>query len=165
MATFLEFIYVYLCMYIYVPIYNNIFRFLVQHARQGVQWSKKRGFFKIPTEKDKTRVQEKTRVSIECLKSHANKVAGDNQYVNKSTYKRIFICFHFRIGICLCSNFKIKQINQLHAVFCTQQGRQREPSVKTLRSPLSAEFQRQGVLSGRTQRRSCPRQQTEEMEI
>ena len=28
---------------------------------------------------------------------------------------------------------------QLHAVFRTQQGRQREPSVKTLRSPLSAE--------------------------
>ena len=30
--------------------------------------------------------------------------------------------------------------NQLHAVSCTQQGRQREPSDKTLRSPLSAEL-------------------------
>ena len=30
--------------------------------------------------------------------------------------------------------------NQVHAVSRTQQGRQREPSVKTLRSPLSAEF-------------------------
>ena len=38
---------------------------------------------------------------------------------------------------------------QLHAVSRTQQGRQREPSVKTLRSQLSAEF---CVLSGRTQR-------------
>ena len=41
---------------------------------------------------------------------------------------------------------------QLHAVSRTQQGRQREPSVKTLRSPLSAEFWRHCVLSGRTQR-------------
>ena len=31
-------------------------------------------------------------------------------------------------------------INQLHAVSRIQQGRQREPSIKTLRSPLSAEF-------------------------
>ena len=43
----------------------------------------------------------------------------------------------------------IKSINQLHAVSRTQRGRQREPSVKTLRSPLSAE-----VWSGRTQRRA-----------
>ena len=48
--------------------------------------------------------------------------------------------------------FNIK-INQLHAVSRTQQGRQREPSVKTLRSPLFAEFWRHCVLSGRTQRR------------
>ena len=34
----------------------------------------------------------------------------------------------------------LKKINQLHAVSRTQQGRQREPSVKTLRSPLSANF-------------------------
>ena len=34
---------------------------------------------------------------------------------------------------------KLKKIlNQLHAVFGTQRGRQREPSVKTLRSPLEA---------------------------
>ena len=44
--------------------------------------------------------------------------------------------------------------NHLHPVFCTQQGRQREPSVKTLRSPLSAEFWSHCVLSGRTQRRA-----------
>ena len=40
-------------------------------------------------------------------------------------------------------NLRIKsKLNQLHAVPRTQQGRQREPSVKTLRSPLSAEFWR-----------------------
>ena len=44
--------------------------------------------------------------------------------------------------------------NQLHAVSRTQQGRQREPIVKTLRSPLSAEFWRHCMLSDRTQRRA-----------
>ena len=55
--------------------------------------------------------------------------------------------------------------NQLHAVSRTQQGRQREPSVETLRYPLSAEFWRHCVLSDRTQRRALPRHQSEEMEI
>ena len=51
-------------------------------------------------------------------------------------------------------NIKIKlKLNQLHAVSRTEQGRQ-EPSVKTLRSQLSAEFWRHCVLSGRTQRRA-----------
>ena len=45
------------------------------------------------------------------------------------------------------------KINQLHTVYRTLQGRQRAPSVKTLRSPLSVEFWRNCVLSGRTQRR------------
>ena len=45
---------------------------------------------------------------------------------------------------------------QLHAVSRTQQGRQREPSVKTLCFPLSAKFWRHCVLSGRTQHRDCP---------
>ena len=40
-----------------------------------------------------------------------------------------------------------------------------EPSVKTLRSPFSAEFWRHCVLSGRTQNRDLPRHQSEEMEI
>ena len=44
-------------------------------------------------------------------------------------------------------------------------GRQREPSVKSLRSPLSAEYWRHCLLSGRTQRRALPRHQSEEMEI
>ena len=48
------------------------------------------------------------------------------------------------------TNFKSKS-NQLHAVSRAQQGRQKDPSVKTLRSPLFAEFWRQCVLSGRTQ--------------
>ena len=52
-------------------------------------------------------------------------------------------------------------LNQLHAVSRTRQGRQREPSVKILRSPLSAEFWRHCVLSGSTQRRA-PRHQSEE---
>ena len=37
--------------------------------------------------------------------------------------------------------FKNKKYNQLHAVSRTWQGRQREPSIKTLRSPLSAELE------------------------
>ena len=44
----------------------------------------------------------------------------------------------------------INEQNQLHAVSCTQQGRQREPNVKTLRSPLSAEFWRHCMLRGGT---------------
>ena len=52
-----------------------------------------------------------------------------------------------------------------HAVSRTLQDRQREPSVKPLRTPLSAEFWKHCVLSGRTQRRACPRHQREEMEI
>ena len=55
--------------------------------------------------------------------------------------------------------------NQIHAVSRTQQGRQREPSVKTLRSLLSAEFWRQCVLRGGTQRRALFRHQSEEMKI
>ena len=50
--------------------------------------------------------------------------------------------------MCLVSNtdfdslspFNFINKNQLHAVSRTQQGRQREPSIKTLHSPLSAEF-------------------------
>ena len=44
--------------------------------------------------------------------------------------------------------------SQLHAVSRTQQSRQREPNVKTLRFPLSVEFWRHCVLSGRTQSRA-----------
>ena len=54
--------------------------------------------------------------------------------------------------------------NQLHAVSRTQQGKQREPSVKTLRSPLSAEFWRQCVLSGRNQCRILPRHLNENIQ-
>ena len=60
-----------------------------------------------------------------------------------------------------CNNQK----NQLHAVSRIQQGRQRELSVKTLHSPLSAEFGRHCVLSGRTQRRALPQEHSEELEI
>ena len=53
-----------------------------------------------------------------------------------------------------CLNIKIYfQYLLLRPVVArTQQGRQREPSVKTLLFPLSAEFWRHCVLSGRTQR-------------
>ena len=53
-------------------------------------------------------------------------------------------------------------LNQLHAVSRTHQGRLREPSVKTLRSSLSAEFWRHRVLSSRTQHRPLCRHQSEE---
>ena len=51
----------------------------------------------------------------------------------------------------ISGRFFLKTISQLHAVPRTQQVRQRKPNVKTLRSPLSAEFWRHCVLSGRTQ--------------
>ena len=59
----------------------------------------------------------------------------------------------------------LSKSNQLHAVCHPQQGRQREPSVKTLCSALPAEFWRHCVLSGGTKRRSVPRHRSEEMEI
>ena len=45
---------------------------------------------------------------------------------------------------------------------CSKQGRQKEPTVKTFRSPLSAEFWRIACCS---QPRSFPRHQIEEMKI
>ena len=56
-------------------------------------------------------------------------------------------------------------INQLHGESRTQQGRQREHSVITLRSPLSTEAWRHCVLSGGTQRHPLPRHQSKEMKI
>ena len=56
-------------------------------------------------------------------------------------------------------------IFQLYAVSRILQGTQMEPRVKTLRSPLSAEFWRHCVLSGGTERRALPRHQNEEMKI
>ena len=47
------------------------------------------------------------------------------------------------LSLCTVDLKQIYYINQLHAVSRTQQGRQREPSVKTLRSPLSTEFELQ----------------------
>ena len=80
-------------------------------------------------------------------------------------FRKLYLSF---IGVLIyvfdCYFLKIK-LNQLHAVSRTQQGRQRELIVKTLRSPLSAEFRRHYVLSGRTQRRALHRHHSEEMEI
>ena len=66
--------------------------------------------------------------------------------------------FWVRLPILVCFFYS-------HSRCIRQQGRQREPNVKILRSPLSAEFWRHCVLSGRTQRRALPRHQNEEMEI
>ena len=55
--------------------------------------------------------------------------------------------------------------NQLHAVSRIQQGLQSEPSVKTLRSPLSAEIWRHCVLRGGAQRRALPRHQSEKIKV
>ena len=52
--------------------------------------------------------------------------------------------------------------NQLHAVFRTT-GYRGNPCVKTLRSPLSAEFRRHCVLSEGTQHRALPQHQSEEI--
>ena len=42
---------------------------------------------------------------------------------------------------------------------------ERKPSVNTLRTPLSTEFWRHCVLSGRAQRRALPRHQSETVDI
>ena len=57
-------------------------------------------------------------------------------------------------------------MNQLHAVSRTQQGRQREPSVRTLRSPLPADFWRHCVLSSGTPRfTSTPERRNENINV
>ena len=61
--------------------------------------------------------------------------------------------------------FLFYHIIWLHAVSCTQQGRQRGPRVNTLRSLLSPKFLRRDVLSSGTQRRALPRPQNEEMKM
>ena len=66
-----------------------------------------------------------------------------NYYMNLM----INILFLFRVKICSC----------IHAVSRQQQDRQREPSVKTLRSPFSAELSGHCVLNGGAQRRALPR--------
>ena len=53
---------------------------------------------------------------------------------------------------------------QLHAVSRVQHGRQREPSFKRLRSPLS-KFRRHCVLSGENERHALPRHQSIEKKI
>ena len=69
-----------------------------------------------------------------------------------------------------------RRLNALYPIFFSKisftlypahsrQRRQREPSVKTLCFPLSAEFWRHCILSGGTQRRCLPRHQSEEMKI
>ena len=52
----------------------------------------------------------------------------------------------------LCIKLLYINQNQLYAVSRTQQDRQEEPSVKTLRYPLSAEYWRHCMFSGGTQR-------------
>ena len=59
---------------------------------------------------------------------------------------------NLRYGSSYIKHGRLWQIKQFRSRL--QQGRQSEPSVKTLRSPLSAAFWRYCVLSGRTQRRA-----------
>ena len=80
-------------------------------------------------------------------------VIGSNNYYLFILFIRMLILF------VLNCNKNLNKLNQLHAVSRTQLGRQREPSVKTIRSPLSTEFWRYCVLSGRAQRRALPRHQ------
>ena len=61
--------------------------------------------------------------------------------------------------------FKTVTLLKLPTTTNPQQGKQREPSAKTLRSLLSTEFWRHYMLSGGTQRRNLSRLQSEEMEI
>ena len=57
------------------------------------------------------------------------------------------------------NKFYLQKSNLLHAVFLTRQGRQREPSVETLGSPLFAEFWRHCFKCRKTPRfASTPRQ-------
>ena len=92
-------------------------------------------------------------IAIECpLVVHASKhlmtvIVADAKPVQPVTSSTVKLY----PGTIIIIKVKIK-INQLHTISRTQQGRQREPSVKTLRSPLSAEFWRHCVLSGRPQR-------------
>ena len=57
---------------------------------------------------------------------------------------------------------QIIKSKQLHALSRTLLNRQREHSVRTLRSPLSAAFWRHCMLSGGTQRHALPGHQSEE---
>ena len=81
----------------------------------------------------------------------------DSLCLSASQYYSTQINIKFIIILCRYSHPGVIYIwltLQLHAVSCTQQGRQREPSVKTHRSSLSAEVWRHCVLSGGTQSRS-----------
>ena len=69
----------------------------------------------------------------------------------KSTCEFIIAVRFYRYSIDKINKNKIKQ---LHVVSRTQQGWQREPNVKTLRSTLSAEFWRHCVLNLKSQRRA-----------
>ena len=70
----------------------------------------------------------------------------------------VVVCWSIGPKKALVSNLTDKihksKLNQVHAVSRTQKGRQKEPSFKALRSPLSAEFWRHCELTGRTQRRA-----------
>ena len=84
--------------------------------------------------------------------------AGDDEVLRRPRPRDLLAVLSLEIKIfikliyLIYYTFNLK--NQLHAVSRTQQGSQREPSVKTLHSPLSADFWRRCVWSGRTQRRA-----------
>ena len=74
----------------------------------------------------------------------------------------IFSLFYFFVLYKLPFNYYIFVAFQRHLVSRTQQGRQRESSVMTVRSPFSAELWRHFLLSGGSQRRALPLHDSEE---
>ena len=88
-----------------------------------------------------------------------------NGIISKMLLLFLVVLCQFWILFLICFYFICIETNGLHAVTRTQRGTQREPNVKTLHSPLSAEIWRHCVLNGGTQRRVLPRNQSEEMKI
>ena len=77
-------------------------------------------------------------------------LCNKNIFVSILRYKNILTIQHVD-WIDECLPFSL--LNQFHAVSRKQQGRQREPGAKTLRSPFSTEFWRRCVLSSAIQHR------------
>ena len=85
-----------------------------------------------------------------------------DKWVGSNTIFRSKNYLAFIIKLVLVFFYLWLKWNQISfTLYSAQQGRQREPSVKVLCSPLW----RYCVLSGRTQRRPLPRHRREEMEI
>ena len=67
-----------------------------------------------------------------------------------NSFFKLYVCVEKTKTDAFCVILEKIYKSTLRSVSSTQQDRQREPSVKTLRSPLSAEFWSHCVLSGGT---------------